>query len=435
MSVKVTGVRKLSSAFFHGIHENCIIEKINDHDIVDVLDYDFYMKEKKLVIVFTDEKGRRKKTIIHKKPESDIGLEFETYLMDKQQSCKNKCVFCFVDQMPKGMRETLYFKDDDSRLSFLTGSYITLTNLSEREVERIIEMHISPINISVHTMNPELRVQMMKHPKAGESLDIIRRFAEAGISMNTQLVLCPGINDGKELEYSLSELSKYYPAVQSIAAVPVGLTKHREGLCPLQPYIKETASAVIDTIECFSDHFLYFNGTRLAFAADEFYLKAERAIPDASFYEDFSQIENGVGMWASLREEFYSALSEETDFKTEKRHLSIATGDAAYPLLNELAKAACEKFENITVNVYRIINNFFGESVTVAGLIVGEDLIAQLKDKDLGDELLIPSVMLRFERDMFLDNVTVEEAEKALNIKITPSDSDGYKLLNLITGR
>lgn len=435
MSVRVTKVKRFSPAYMHGLRENCIIKEINGHEIVDVLDYQFYIKEKKLFITFTDEKGREKKASIHKKAEDDIGLDFETYLMDKQQCCKNKCVFCFIDQMPKGMRDTLYFKDDDSRLSFLTGSYITLTNLSEREVERIIEMHISPINISVHTMNPELRVQMMKHPKAGESLDIIRRFAEAGISMNTQLVLCPGINDGKELEFSLNELAKYYPAVQSIAAVPVGLTKHREGLCHLEPYNKKTAGEAIDIIECFSDHFLYFNGTRLAFAADEFYLKAERPIPDASFYEDFSQIENGVGMWASLKEEFFSALEAETDFETEERHLSIATGEAAYPLLCELSAAACEKFKNIKVDVHKIINEFFGESVTVAGLIVGKDLISQLKGKELGSELLIPAVMLRFERDMFLDNVTLNEASKALNIKITPSESNGYELLNLITGR
>lgn len=435
MSVLVTSVRRFSKAYLHGIRESAVIETINGHEIIDVLDYDFYIKEKSLNIVFKDEKGRQKKATIHKKAEDDIGLEFETYLMDKQQCCKNKCVFCFIDQMPKGMRDTLYFKDDDSRLSFLTGSYITLTNLSEREVERIIEMHISPINISVHTMNPALRVQMMKHPKAGESLDIIRRFSEAGIKMNTQLVLCPGINDGKELEFSLNELAKYYPQVQSIAAVPVGLTKHREGLCHLEPYNKETASAAIDIIECFSDHFLYFNGTRLAFAADEFYIKAEREIPGADFYEDFSQIENGVGMWASLKDEFYTALSQQSDFETPKRHISIATGDAAYPLLKELAEAACEKYKNIRVDVYKIINEFFGESVTVAGLIVGRDLINQLKGKSLGDELLIPSVMLRFERDMFLDNVTVDEASEALGIKITPSDSDGFKLLNLITGR
>lgn len=435
MAVRVTSVKKFSRAYLRGIRENCIINSINGHEIIDVLDYDFYIKEKKLSIDFTDASGTDRVTTISKNAEDDIGLEFETYLMDRQQCCKNKCVFCFIDQMPKGMRDTLYFKDDDSRLSFLTGSYITLTNLSEREVERIIEMHISPINISVHTMNPSLRVEMMKHPRAGESLDIIRRFAEAGIAMNTQLVLCPGINDGKELEFSLNELAKYYPAVQSIAAVPVGLTKHREGLCHLESYDKKTAGEVIDIIECFSDHFLYFNGTRLAFAADEFYLKAERKIPDASFYEDFSQIENGVGMWASLREEFYDALEAETDFETEKRHLSIATGDAAYPLLKELAGAACEKFSNIKIDVYKIINEFFGESVTVAGLIVGKDLINQLKGKNLGDELLIPSVMLRFERDMFLDNVTIDEASEKLNIRITPSDNDGYELLKLITGR
>ncbi len=435
MSVKVSSVRKYSAAYFHGIRKGCVIDAINSHETNDVLDYRFYLSEKKLEIDFTDEKGKKKKTVIRKKPESDIGLEFESYLMDKQQCCKNKCIFCFIDQMPCGMRDSLYFKDDDSRLSFLTGSYITLTNLSQREIDRIIEMHISPINISVHTMNPQLRVEMMKNPRAGESLEIIRRFAKAGIKMNTQLVLCHGINDGKELEYSLSELGKLYPAVESIAAVPVGLTKYRDGLCDITPYDKQTAAEVIDIIECFSDHFLYSNGTRLAFAADEFYIKAEREIPGAEFYEDFSQLENGVGMWASLKSEFYCALGEENDTATPVRSLSIATGEAAYPLLKELADEACKKFGNISLEVYKIKNNFFGDSVTVAGLVVGNDLISQLRGRKLGDELLIPSVMLRFEGDMFLDNVTLEEAEKELSVKITPCMNNGYELLKIITGR
>lgn len=435
MSVRVTSVKKPSAAYFHGIRENCIIEEINGHEIYDVLDYRFYIQEKKLTVIFTDSSGKKKKAVLHKKAEDDIGLEFETYLMDRQQCCKNKCIFCFIDQMPCGMRDTLYFKDDDSRLSFLTGSYITLTNLSEREVERIIEMHISPINISVHTMNPTLRVEMMKHPKAGKSLEIIRRFAEAGIKMNTQLVLCPGINDGKELEYSLSELGALYPAVQSIAAVPVGLTKYRDGLSKIEPYTKETARQTIDIIECFSDHFLYKNGTRLAFAADEFYLKAEREIPSAEFYEDFSQLENGVGMWASLKEEFFCALENETGDSKINRKISVATGEAAYPLLKEISGAVSKKYPGITVNVYKIENKFFGESVTVAGLIVGDDLISQLKNKDLGEELLIPAVMLRYERDMFLDSVTLSEAEEKLNIKITPCENNGDELLNIITGR
>lgn len=434
MSVIVKDVENNSPAERAGILPGSLVLRINSNEINDVLDYRFYIKEEILNIDIKDTDGKFRKLRVEKKAEEDLGLQFETYLMDKQQHCKNKCIFCFIDQLPEGMRDSLYFKDDDSRLSFLFGNYITLTNLGESDVDRIIQMHISPVNISVHTMNPELRVKMMKNPKAGECLSIIRRLADAGIKINTQLVLCPGINDGKELEYSLNELGKLYPAVQSIAAVPVGLTKYRDGLCSLEGYNKETASQVIDIIECFADHFNYFNGTRLAFAADEFYLLAEREIHDAEYYEDFAQIENGVGLWASLRDEFYSALedvSEVNDF----RNVAIATGNAAYPLICQLAAAVSDKCKNIKVDVFEISNRFFGESITVAGLVVGEDLISQLKDKLGADELLIPSVMLRHERDMFLDSITVEQAEKELNTKIIITDVDGYDLLDKILGR
>lgn len=436
MSVKIESVDKGSIAYRHNICSGCILEKINAHEINDVLDYQFYLKESKISLQLSDENGKRRYLIIKKNPDADIGLNFETYLMDNQQHCKNKCVFCFIDQLPHGMRDSLYFKDDDSRLSFLFGNYITLTNLSQHDVDRIIEMHISPVNISVHTMNPELRVQMMKNPNAGKSLDIIYRLAEAGIQMNTQLVLCPGINDGKELEYSLEQLGKLYPHIQSIAAVPVGLTKHREGLCHLECYNKKTAGEVIDIIECFADHFNYFHGTRLAFAADEFYLKAEREIPNADFYEDFPQIENGVGLWASLKSEFYDALdSEDINNLESNRHISLATGVAAYPLLKELSQAAEEKISGLKIDVYEIKNEFFGENITVAGLVVGQDLIKQLNGKNLGDELLIPSVMLRHERDMFLDSMTVDEVQQRLNVKMTVCEVDGYDLLDKMSGR
>lgn len=436
MSVRIESVEKGSIAYRHKIRHGCVLEKINSHEINDVLDYQFYLKESTVALQLLDENGKRRYLIIKKNADDDIGLNFETYLMDKQQHCKNKCVFCFIDQLPHGMRDSLYFKDDDSRLSFLFGNYITLTNLSEHDVDRIIEMHISPVNISVHTMNPELRVQMMKNKNAGKSLDIIYRLAEAGIQMNTQLVLCPGINDGKELEYSLERLGKLYPHVQSIAAVPVGLTKHREGLCHLDCYNKKTAGEVIDTIECFADHFNYFHGTRLAFAADEFYLKAEREIPSADFYEDFPQIENGVGLWASLKSEFYSALDlEDTGDLKFDRHISLATGVAAYPLLKELSQAAEKKFSGLKINVYEIENEFFGENITVAGLIVGQDLIKQLSGKSLGNELLIPSVMLRHERDMFLDSMTLDEIEEKLEVKLTVCDVDGFDLLDKMLGR
>lgn len=430
MSVVIKGIIKKSPAYGRGIKDGDVLLSLNRNPVNDFLDYQFYAKEKDLLVGF-ESGGKIKYTRIRKGEEEDLGLEFDSFLMDEQQHCKNKCIFCFIDQLPAGMRKTLYFKDDDSRLSFLFGNYITLTNLTERDVERIIEMHISPVNISVHTMNKELRVKMMKNKRAGECLDIIGRLAENGIEINTQLVLCPGINDGEELRYSLEELGKLYPGVKSIAAVPVGVTKYREGLFDMPEYTKETASEVLDMINAFGDSFKEKHGTRLAFAADEFYLKAGRKIPDGAYYESYSQIENGVGMWTSTKEEFLSALGNST-YSGKAKHLSLATGVAAYPLMKELTEAVTEKYPDIKIDVYSIVNDFFGHSITVAGLVTGGDLINQLEDKSLGDRLLIPSVMLRSEGDIFLDDVSLEEAERKLGVKITPVSCDGYELLNTI---
>ena len=434
MSVNLTSVLNDSYGEKAGILKNDVIEIINGREITDVLDYRFAIQSKKLSI--TLKRGLEELTVnIRKSSEfSDIGLEFETYLMDKQHSCKNKCIFCFVDQMPEGMRETLYFKDDDSRLSFLFGNYITLTNLTEKEADRICEMHISPINISVHTMNPELRVKMMKNKNSGESLKFIKKFYEAGILMNTQLVLCPGINDGEELRYSLSELAKYSPYINSIAAVPVGLTKYREGLEHLDSYTKEKANEVIDIIDEFNAHYSFFNnGKILAYPSDEFYLLAERDFPDEDFYGEYSQLDNGVGMCTLLKSEFLSALEETKAFKIN-REVTIATGESAYSILTELTKKAEEKFKGLKVNVVKIENKFFGTTVTVAGLLTGQDLKEQLKSKNLGEELLIPRVSLRNEGDKFLDDITLDELSEYLNVKVSPVENDGYKLLKKISG-
>lgn len=436
MPVTIKNVKKLSKCGLLGIDSGDMLLSVDGNEIEDVLDYDFYMTDGKVTLEFLC--GEKKKTV--RTTKEKCGLEFETYLMDKQQGCKNKCIFCFIDQLPKGMRKTLYFKDDDSRLSFLFGNYITLTNLSEHEIERIIKMHISPVNISVHTMNPELRVRMMKNPKAGECLDIIKRFADAGIQMNTQLVLCPGFNDGEELSYSLSELSKLYPAVSSIAAVPVGLTKYREGLEELTPFTQKTAGDVIDIMEKFGDEFKAKNGTRLCFPADEFYLKAKRPLPDEDFYEDYPQIENGVGMWTSFKTDYLNYFENiNKDFIGGKeKNVSIATGAVAYPLMCEFAKKIEENLPQIKVNVYAVKNEFFGESITVAGLITGQDLIKQLKGKELGQALFISSNMIigsyqEENENIFLDDVTLTKACSELNVKIIPVSENVSEIMQKIS--
>lgn len=432
MSVEIKSVKKWSVAFFKGVRAGDRLLSINSNEINDFLDYDFYMKEEALTLEL-ERKGKIKAVKIKKSPEDDIGLEFESYLMDKQKRCKNKCIFCFIDQNPEGMRESIYFKDDDSRLSFLFGNYITLTNLEDSDIDRIIKMHISPVNVSVHTMNKELRVKMMKNKRAGECLSYIYRLAEAGIELNTQLVLCPGINDGEELEYSISELSRLYPAVRSIAAVPVGVTRHREGLFDMPEYTAEAAAQVIDIIDRMGGELKKKHGTRLVYAADEFYLKAGRSIPDADYYEDYPQIENGVGMWTSFADEAEDIISE-LDVKADiKKSLSLATGAAAYPLINETAKRLSAIYPGLEINTYEIKNDFYGHSVTVAGLITGGDLINQLRGRVLGQELIIPDVMLRSEGDLFLDNVSLEDAERELGVKIrTVSESTGFELVKMI---
>lgn len=432
MSAEIIDVIQKSPCSKKRIKKGWILEKINSHDINDILDYNFYANESEVVLELTKPNGKRVKKKIRKGENEDLGLVFDTYLMDKQKTCKNKCIFCFIDQLPEGMRESLYFKDDDSRMSFLFGNYITLTNLSDRDVERIIEMHINPVNISVHTMNPDLRVKMMKNPHAGEVLKYIDILAAHGTHLNTQLVLCPGINDGEELKFSIEKLASLYPAVQSIAAVPVGITKYRENLPELECYTPEQAKEVIEIIEKYSSEFLEKFGTRLVYASDEFYLKAGLPIPENEEYEDYPQIENGVGLWRDLEHTFCQALGSDEGNPDEKKRL-IATGEAAYPLMKKLSDMFTEKYGR-EIPVVKIENDFFGHNVTVSGLVTGKDLTDQLKDKYKIDELLISSSMLRSEGDMFLDSMTVEEAEKILSCRIVPVSADGYELLGKMKG-
>lgn len=432
MSVIIKNVEKGSYADKAKIKSGDTLLSLNGNIIMDVLDYRFYQNNEKIIAEIINSKGKVKKIKIKKGEYDELGLTFDTYLMDEKRSCKNKCIFCFIDQLPKGLRESLYFKDDDSRLSFLFGNYITLTNITEHEIERIIKMHISPINISVHTTNPELRVKMMTNKNAGKVLEILHRFNDAGIKMNSQLVLCPGYNDGAELENSLKDLLELQN-MECIAAVPVGLTKYREGLTQLTPFNKETAAAVLDTIDKYAKISLERYGNRRIYGSDEFYLLSGREIPSAEFYGDFLQLENGVGLWALLKSEAENALAD-TDIKTEERHISIATGVSAYPLIREIADKCEQKCRGLKCDVYAIKNNFFGEKITVSGLITATDIYEQLKNTDLGNNLLIPSSMLRAEGDMFLDSVTVDELSNKLNIKIKPIDNDGYLLVDEIIG-
>lgn len=429
MAVNIYGVTKGSSADRCGIKAGDTLLTLNGHEIVDVLDYRFYQLEREITVEFMSE--GEKKTAVARKPEYDeLGLEFDSYLMDKEHSCRNKCIFCFIDQMPKGMRETLYFKDDDSRLSFLFGNYITLTNLSEHEIERIITMHISPVNISVHTTNPELRCMMMNNRFAGESLKAMNRFAEAGIDMNCQLVICPGINDGKELERSLKDLMALN--VNSVAVVPVGLTDHREGLYPLTPFDKDSAIAVLDIVDKYGNECIKKFGRRIIFASDELYIKAERQIPESEYYEDYPCLENGVGLIALQKEEFTYALEDAEGDLELTRTKTIACGVSAAPYLSELCLMLKSKFPKVCVNVKPIVNNFFGRMINVSGLIVGQDLISQLKTEELGEEVLIPVCMLRRDEDVFLDDITVSEASKALKTPVTSVQNSGESFLEAI---
>ena len=433
MSVIVKTVIKGSPAYKIGMRQGDTLVKICGNEIMDVLDYRFYQTQDKLTVEFINSKGKVKIKKLRKKEYDELGLEFETYLMDKKHSCRNKCIFCFIDQLPKGLRSSLYFKDDDSRLSFLFGNYITLTNITEHEVDRIIKMHISPINISVHTTNPELRVKMMNNKNAGKALDIIYRFNEAGIKLNCQLVLVPDFNDGEELRRSLEDLTAL-ENVECIAAVPVGLTKYREGLCEISPFDKKKAEETLRILEEFGEETLKKYGERRVFGADEFYILAERKLPDADFYEEFLQLENGVGLVPLLLSESDEAISLCDYILKEKRNITIATGESAYPFIKAIVDKTEKKWDNLKCNVVAVKNNFFGGHINVAGLITATDLEEQLKGKDLGEELLIPSVMLRDGGDMFLDSVTLEELSQKLNIKITPVDNDGFQLVDKILG-
>ncbi len=411
-----------------------VLVAVNGQPVKDVFDYHYLINEEYLEILVRKADGEEWELEIEKEYEDDLGIEFENGMMDDYRSCSNKCIFCFIDQLPKGMRDTLYFKDDDSRLSFLQGNYVTLTNMSDEDVQRIITYRMEPINISFQAMHPELRCQMLHNRFAGDALKKVDRFYEAGIVMNGQIVLCKGVNDGKELEYSIEQLVKYLPYLQSVSVVPVGLTRYRDGLYPLEHFTKEDACAVLALIHSWQDRLYKEYGSHFIHAGDEWYLLAEEEIPTEDSYDGYMQLENGVGMIRLLQEEVREELAALAGDDCERR-VTIATGELAAPILEELGQEIKAKYPKLDLQVKAVKNEFFGGKITVAGLLTGQDLKKQLADLNLGEELLLTEHMMKSGEQVFLDDVTVEELSGALQVPITIVKSDGKSFLDAVLGR
>ncbi len=419
---------------------------INGKDLEDIFDYQFLIEDEYLEVLIRKPNGEEWLLEIDKETDEDLGLVFENGLMDEYRSCRNKCIFCFIDQMPPGMRETLYFKDDDSRLSFLQGNYVTLTNMSEHDIERIIHYHLSPINISFQTTNPQLRCMMLNNRFAGEALAKVKRLYEAGIVMNGQIVLCKGVNDGAELERSISDLINYAPVLESVSIVPVGLSKYREGLYPLKPFSKEDATEILMTIHKWQRQAYEQYGIHFVHASDEIYLLANEVLPPAENYDGYLQLENGVGMLRLLLDEFeeaYEGLKERLAIEAEKvstvkagnpAHITLVTGQLAYPYIKQMAERVGDLFSGSEIDVCAIKNEFFGEQITVTGLLTGQDIISQLRGKSLGRRLLLPVCLLRSGEQVLLDDVTVQDIEKALQVKIDIVKSSGQEFIDALVG-
>ncbi len=414
---------------------------INDHRIEDIFDYQYLVQDEHLDVLIRKTDGEEWLLDIDKDMTEDLGIEFENGLMDDYRSCSNKCIFCFIDQMPKGMRPTLYFKDDDSRLSFLQGNYVTLTNMSDEDIDRILKYHLSPINISFQTTNPELRCKMLGNRFAGDALKKVDRLCSegSGIELNGQIVLCKGVNDGKELERSIRDMTKYIPNLQSVSVVPVGLSKFREGLYPLEPFDSKDAEEVIDLIESWQEKIFHEHGIHFIHASDEWYFLAGRDFPEEERYDGYLQLENGVGMMRLLITEFEQEFEAVTSEKKEylsglKREISIATGKLVYPCIRDMAQRAMDVAPALQVHVYEIINEFFGESITVSGLLTGQDIIKQLQGKSLGDILYLPENLLRSGEDYLLDDVTISDIEKELGVRVGIAGTEGFALVSELFG-
>lgn len=416
-----------------GIEPGDRLLSMNGNEITDVFDYHFYAEEEEVVLLIEKPDKEQWELEIEKEAGEALGLEFEQSLMDEYRSCRNKCMFCFIDQMPPGMRQTLYFKDDDSRLSFLQGNYITLTNMSDHDVERIVKYRLEPINISFHTTNPQLRCKMLHNRFAGDALKKVDILYKGGIEMNGQIVLCKGVNDGGELERSIRDLTEYLPYLKSVSVVPVGLTKFREGLYPLEPFTREEAALVLETIHKWQDKIFAEHGTHFIHAGDEWYILAGQEVPRKEKYDGYLQLENGVGMLRLLLDEFEEGFRK-LKGDARVRRLSLATGKLAYPYLKDMLKRLNQKFPNVQVSLYEIRNVFFGRQITVSGLITGQDLTAQLSGKELGDRLLLPCSMLKTDEDIFLDDFTLGDVESALQVEIDIVKSSGQDLIDAVLG-
>lgn len=408
--------------------------EINGHKIEDIFDYQYYTQDEYIEILVRKPSGEEWLLEIDKGYDEDLGITFENGLMDDYRSCHNKCIFCFIDQMPKGMRDTLYFKDDDSRLSFLQGNYVTLTNMSDEDVDRIIRYNLSPINVSFQTTNPELRCRMLNNRFAGQALEKAWKLAQAGIIMNGQIVLCKGVNDGAELDRSIRDLSAYLPNLESVSVVPVGLSKYRDGLYPLEPFTKEDAQDVLRIIHGWQNKIYPEYGTHFVHASDEWYILAEEELPQEKQYDGYLQLENGVGMLRLLLDEFAEAMEEDriNGRQARAKHITLATGRLAYRFIKQMAKQMEERYEGLQIDVIAIRNDFFGEMITVSGLLTGQDIMAQLKDRDLGEKLLLPQNVLKSGEPVFLDDYTLDDIEKALQVRIDIVKSSGRDFIEAI---
>lgn len=425
----ISEVLEDSPADVAGIKAGDVLVAINDSKIGDIFDYHYLADDEETKV--TVRRGDESLVFfIEKDLGEDLGLVFSSGLLDEYRSCHNKCMFCFIDQMPPGMRETLYFKDDDTRLSFLQGNYVTLTNISDEDLNRIISYRLAPINVSVHSTNPELRCKMLSNRFAGDILEKMQRLADADLPMNGQIVLCKGVNDGEELERSIKDLLGLYPALESLSVVPVGITKFREGLYPLDPFDKEGAKKTLEIIKRWQNVAVREHGIHFVHASDEWYLLAEEDLPEEESYDGYLQLENGVGMLRLLIEEFTEALNDtRKPLFMKRKHVSLAAGKLAAPFIEKLCQMAEEKYPKLSCDVYSIRNDFFGENITVSGLITGQDLIAQLKDVDLGDKLLLPANMFRAGEEVFLDDITLSQVSETLQVPVTIVKSNGSDLL------